>query len=213
MRTSKVHSCPEQEKVVRSEAEPHPTKCRCREIVNWKVADKMVKEGLAKWFVVARERGTQTITCPLCGPTDPSDSCEICKGSGVKTDAPAVWDTYTDDIVLLSRDRNLSTSRTPTIEKGHIVRAYVEEIEEAQIRIEEYGYLIHDARAFVGPFRCAHDAYHPVTKEPLYCTRCLEQEGEGRIYQIKDEPKDDLNTASGRRYDYGRGVLYIPSKG
>ena len=119
-------------------------KCRCRKLVEYAVANEMVKFGEAMWFVVSRERGIQTVTCPLCGPKDPSKSCDLCKGTGV-TEAPAVWDTYTEDIVLINhrtKTNKVSTPRVATIESEHIERAYVDGVKEAAERIEEYGQLI-----------------------------------------------------------------------
>jgi hypothetical protein len=104
----------------------------------------MVKVGEAMWFVVARERGVQTVTCPMCGNDDPLISCEICKGGGT-AQVPAVWDTYTDDIVLINhrtKTNKVSTPRVATIESEHIERAYIDNVKEAQARIEEYGQLI-----------------------------------------------------------------------
>lgn len=124
--------------------EPRRKTCRCRKIVDWKTANEMVKLGEAMWFVVARERGVQTVTCPLCGPVDPSKSCEVCHGGGT-AEVPAVWDTYTDDIVLINhrtKTNKVSTPRVATIESEHIERAYVEGNPEAAARIEEYGQLI-----------------------------------------------------------------------
>ena len=119
-------------------------KCRCRKLVEYAVANEMVKFGEAMWIVVSRERGMQTVTCPLCGPTDISKSCDVCKGTGV-TEVPAVWDTYTEDIVLINhrtKTNKVSTPRVATIESEHIERAYVDGVKEAAERIEEYGQLI-----------------------------------------------------------------------
>lgn len=124
--------------------EPRRKTCRCRKVVDWKTANEMVKLGEAMWFVVARERGVQTVTCPLCGPTDISKTCEVCHGGGT-AEAPAVWDTYTDDIVLINhrtKTNKVSTPRVATIESEHIERAYVEGVKEAAERIDEYGQLI-----------------------------------------------------------------------
>jgi len=145
MRQSKVHSCIEQEMVAMGKLEPlKKKKCRCRKLVEYAVANEMVKFGEAMWFVVSRERGMQTVTCPLCGPTDISKSCDVCKGTGV-TEVPAVWDTYTEDIVLINhrtKTNKVSTPRVATIESEHIERAYVDGVKEAAERIEEYGQLI-----------------------------------------------------------------------
>lgn len=125
--------------------EPRKRTCRCRKVVDYLTANEMVKVGEALWFVVARERGVQTIACPLCDrQEDASKTCDVCKGTGV-TEVPVVWDTYTDDIVLINhrtKTNKVSTPRVATIESEHIERAYVDGVKEAAERIEEYGQLI-----------------------------------------------------------------------
>ena len=224
MTQSKVHHCYEQEMVAMGKLEPRKPKCRCRKMVDYKTANELVSVGEAMWFVVARERGMQTVTCPMCDKRELSKSCDVCKGTGV-TQVPVVWDTYTTDIILIThrtKTNKISTPRVATIEEEHIYRAYgaaltktkhrqwVGDGEAARARIEEYGRLILDARMFVGPSRCAHSEFHPVTKERIFCTRCLKQGGEGSISQIKPEPINDIETAQGRDYDYGRPLIYIP---
>lgn len=91
------------------------------------------------------------------------------------------------------------TPRVATIESEHLEKAFSGAVETrivngkrtrvwvnlepmaqaAQDRIEEYGRLILDARAFVG---------------------------KDRIPAIKTEPADDPKTGQGRRYDYGRAI-------
>lgn len=67
---------------------------------------------------------------------------------------------------------------------------------DARQRIEDYGVMILEARAFVGPEKCAHA---PDKK----CTRCGI---EGRIPAIKPEPENNFQKAEGRLYDYGRAI-------
>ena len=68
----------------------------------------------------------------------------------------------------------MKTPRVATIESEHIELAYVDGNKEAQERIEEYGRLILDARAFVGP---------------------------NRLPAIKSEPKDNASRSEGRTFD------------
>ena len=155
MAQSKVHHCYEQEMVAMGKLEPRKPKCRCRKMVDYKAANEMVQVGEAMWFVVSRERGMQMVTCPMCGKNEPSKSCDVCKGTGV-TSVPVVWDTYTNDIVLIThrtKTNKISTPRVATIESEHIERAYggsltetrprqwVGDGREARMRIEEYGQL------------------------------------------------------------------------
>ena len=91
------------------------------------------------------------------------------------------------------------TPRTPTVESKHIVKAYGDGLVRvrdgkrtlchwmttdkaalvARERIEEYGRLILEARAFIGP---------------------------NKIPAIVDEPADNYQKAEGRTYDYGRSI-------
>ncbi len=181
MKKSRVHSCITQEMVAMQKIEPRRTKCKCKKEVDYKEADGMVKRGEALWFVVARERGFQETSCRLCNGREPSSTCDICKGTGLMKNA-AVWDTYTTDIVLVNhrtKSNRVSTPKTPTIEEEHIERAYIEGNKEAKERIEEYGMLILEARAYIGP---------------------------NKIPAIGVEPEDNPKTFTGRKYDFGRAI-------
>jgi hypothetical protein len=202
MNDSKVHHCPHQEMVAQGIDEPPARRCRCREYKPYVVADKMVKNGEARWVVVKRERGTQEVTCELCGGDKEVKNCASCAGKGVVT-VGVVWDSYGPDIVLVSRaaiDKKekkyrpalaMKTPRVATVEEEHIERAYAGSLtkdaprkwtgkgEEARARIEEYGRMIEDARNFVGP-----------NKIPI----------------IKMEPKDNAKKVEGRSFDYGRTI-------
>lgn len=126
-------------------------------------------------------------SCTLCGG-EGDKTCAKCHGKG-QTMEPYVEDIPADDIILISRaaqaDKKRSsafkgkTPRVATIEAEHIERAYVEENRDAQLRIEEYGMLILDARTYLGP---------------------------GRIFAIGVEPADNVATRSGRNYDFGRAI-------
>lgn len=176
--------------------EPHKPRCRCRRMVDYKLADEMVKRGEAKWFVVSRERGVQEKVCGHCGGLN-DENCQVCKGTN-KMQVPATWDTYTADIVLINhrtKSNRVSTSKAPTVESEHMERAYAgaltkpmkgksrewigEEGREARERIEEYGLLILEARIYVGP---------------------------NKTFAIGVEPPDDPKTGTGRRYDFGRSL-------
>jgi len=170
--------------------EPPAKKCTCRKFISYKKADEMVKRGEARWTVTGRERGTREVVCSLCGGNPEIKNCASCRGTGKHTVA-AVWDTYNYDIVRVSQASAdlkekkyrpalaMKTPRVATIESEHIERAYVEGVPEAASRIEEYGMLILDARAFIGP---------------------------NRIPAIKNEPEDNPKTGEGRGYDWGRAI-------
>lgn len=71
-------------------------------------------------------------------------------------------------------------------------------------RIEEYGLMTLDARAFPGPKQCMH-------RPEFKCTRCEIPAG-AKAYVIGKEPEDNRKKGEGRTYDYGRGILYSPGK-
>ncbi len=190
MSVSRVHHCISQEMVAQGLEEPPAKKCTCRKFISYKKADEMVKRGEARWTVTGRERGTREVVCSLCGGNPEIKNCASCRGTGKHTVA-AVWDTYNYDIVRVSQASAdlkekkyrpalaMKTPRVATIESEHIERAYVEGVPEAASRIEEYGMLILDARAFIGP---------------------------NRIPAIKNEPEDNPKTGEGRGYDWGRAI-------
>jgi len=190
MSISKVHSCVSQEMVAQGLEEPPAKKCNCRKRISYKKADVMVKNGEARWCVTKRERGTRSITCSLCGGDPEVKNCAQCEGRGAVI-VPAVWDTYNFNIVLVSQASAdlkekkyrpalaMKTPRVATIESEHIERAYVEGVKAAADRIEEYGYLILEARAFIGP---------------------------NKLPAIGVEPENDPKKGVGRDYDFGRAI-------
>jgi hypothetical protein len=190
MKDSKVHHCISQEMVAQGLDEPPARKCNCREKVTYQRADQLVKNGEARWVVIARERGTQEQICPMCGGDQDVKNCAQCTGTG-KITVGVVWDSFKTDIVLVSqaaidkKERKyrpalaLKTPRVATIEEEHIELAYVEQKKEAEERIEEYGRLILEARAFIG---------------------------KDKLYVIIPEPENNAAKGEGRDYDYGRPV-------
>jgi RecJ-like exonuclease len=190
MKDTKVHQCISHEMVSQGLDEPPANRCRCREFISYKEANERVKNGEARWIVTRRERGTHEVVCDLCKADPEVKNCAACGGSGKKTEA-VVWETYGKDIVRVSQaavDKTekkyrpalaMKTPRVATIESEHIENAYLNENKDAADRIEEYGMLILDARAFVGP---------------------------NRIPAIGIEPADDPKTGTGRNYDFGRAI-------
>lgn len=190
MSVSRQHHCISQELVSQGLEEPPAKKCKCRKFIPYKKADEMVKKGEARWVVTGRERGTREDICAMCGGDKEIKNCANCNGIG-KILVAAEWDTYNNDIVLVSQasaDKKekkyrpalaLKTPRVATIESEHIERAYVEGNKDAQDRIEEYGMLILEARAFIGL---------------------------NKTYIIVPEPADNPSTGTGRNCDYGRAI-------
>jgi hypothetical protein len=190
MSVSRVHHCISQERIAQGMEEPPAKRCRCRKFISIAKATALVKIGEASWVVVGRKSGVEEIACRLCGGDPEVKRCAHCRGSAKETRLYED-DIYGNDIVYTSRDpkdkaekkKRLwlapKTPRTATIESEHIERAYVDGNKDAQDRIEEYGRLIIDARAFVGLDR------HPA---------------------IVPEPVDDPIKFQGPTYDYGRSL-------
>lgn len=190
MSISKIHHCIGEEYVSQGIAEPPAAKCRCKKYIGLSAATAMVKNGEARWIVTKRTQGVMNDTCHLCHGDPEMKNCANCGGQGTVIVA-AVIEEYGDDIVLVSRlavDKKerkyrpalaMKTPRVATIEENHIYLAFIEGVKEAQIRIEEYGRLILDARMFIG-------------KDRIPC--------------IKSEPLDDPKKGTGRKYDYGRTI-------
>jgi hypothetical protein len=190
MSISRVHYCISQERIAQGAEDPPAKKCRCRKFISIAEATRLVKVGEASWIVVSRKHGVEQINCRLCGGDPEVKRCAHCRGSGKETNFYED-DVYGNDIVYTSRDPQdkkekkkrmwlaPKTPRTATIESEHIELAYVQGKKDAQDRIEEYGRLIIEARAFVGP---------------------------KKISAIVPEPPDDRDKATGPTYDYGRSL-------
>ena len=169
--------------------------CKCKQTTDYKTADLAVKRGEAKWVVINQEFGTQEITCTFClGHELNKRTCPQCKGTG-KGKRKVEWNKYNIDIVLtthLTKSNRHSTPRVPTIEKGHILRAYVEGNENALNRIEEYQRLTQHSLGELG------------AEVRLRLTRKLPKGAV--IMEGKSEPEGNLKTGEGREYDYGRAI-------
>lgn len=198
MNISKVHSCQQQELVALGKAEPPAKFCRCRKTMDYQEADELVKCGEALWVVVARERGKESVRCDMCNGSTEVKNCAKCNGTKM-VEVARTWDTYKYDIVLVRhRSKNVSTPKVPTIESEHIEYAYVNQDPKAAARIEEYGLLTLEARAYPGPSRCTH-------RKEFKCTRCEVPTGT-KVYAISVEPADNPETGEGRNYDFGRAI-------
>lgn len=190
MAVSKIHYCKSQEYVAQRIDDPPAAKCRCKKYIGSDKAKKMVDEGAAKFIVLSRSQAPVDVPCPLCQADSEVKNCANCRGTG-KVSINNISEVVGDDIVLVSRhaiDKKerkyrpalaMKTPRVATIESEHIELAYVDNVKEAQERIEEYGRLILDARMFVG-------------KDRIPC--------------IVAEPKDDKKAFTGPTYDYGRAI-------
>jgi hypothetical protein len=190
MSVSRVHYCISQERIAQGTEEPPAQNCRCRKFISIDKATYLVEIGEASWVIIRRNRGLEEVPCRLCKGDPAFKKCASCKSTG-KEIKYYEDDIFGNDIVYTSRDpkdkaekkKRLwlapKTPRTATIESEHIERAYVYDNKDAQNRIEEYGRLIIEARAFIGP---------------------------NKIPAIVDEVADDLTKGQGPSYDYGRSL-------
>jgi len=186
----RIHYCAGQINVAEERSDPPAPSCRCRKFIPLSKATKMVKDGEASWVVVKRKSGYAEITCSMCGGDKTVVNCANCGGKGVAIEY-VVWNQFNNDVVLISelpKDETekkrtsvlkKKTPRVATIEKAHIYRAYVDGNKEAAERIEEYGRLVLEARAFIG---------------------------KDKIYTIGVEPANDATTGQGRDFDWGRTI-------
>lgn len=116
--------------------------CRCKQLVDYDEANKLVKRGEASWVVTGIKAVVKVeVDCPLCANKTEAEKktlvvCGDCKGTGKVTESREIL-SYNNDIVLLSsiavdpknkrhrwNTRN-KTPRVPTIEAKHIDRAFV----------------------------------------------------------------------------------------
>lgn len=154
MGVSRVHHCIGQELIAIGFTNPPAKNCRCREFINHEEAQALVNQNAACWVIVERIRGLREETCGLCHGDPTVKKCAMCGGKGTVLNDVAE-DIKSYDIVLISskpKDTKekkyryalaLKTPRVPTIEYKHIIRAYVDGVKAAQMRIEEYGDLEH----------------------------------------------------------------------
>jgi hypothetical protein len=205
METRKVlkHTCFQQQDPLR------PKRCRCRKYVTTTEAARLVKDGGAQYVVAYEREIAVEEVCNVCGNDEKlRRTCLECNHTGkhmVEKKIPI----YGDDIIITvgSRGRKLvnltakKTPRSPTIERGHIIRANNDPddpvSQAARERIEMWGrdtaFWLHSLGAAVRIV--VNDKLHP---------------GELRrgavILQGHPEPEDDAKKGTGRRYDYGRAV-------
>jgi hypothetical protein len=139
MKKVKMHSgCIGQEKVAIGELQPPAPFCRCKQLIDYKKANELVKRGEASWVVTKRQSVEVELECSMClSMTDvEKKTCGQCNGTG-KIKAIREIPSYNEDIVLLSSkavdpsnkryrwNMGAKTPRVPTIESKHIQRAFI----------------------------------------------------------------------------------------
>jgi hypothetical protein len=142
-----AHTCFQHKKGFVKDTPLSPNKCRCRAYITAEEAASEVALGLAQYVIVVDKIIEIEDTCDICGAVDIlKKTCLNCNHTGVvKHKIPVVVRGH-DIVRAISPDgkRNLKTTqvkKSPTIEKAHIERAYVNDNRAEQIRIEEYGIL------------------------------------------------------------------------
>ncbi|HXQ37222.1 MAG TPA: hypothetical protein VN843_24645 [Anaerolineales bacterium] len=160
-RKVKMHSgCMGQELVAKRLAEPPAPPCRCKKMVDYAYANELVKRNEASWVITSVKAVEAEVDCSLCSKKTEVEKktlivCGECGGTG-KVKEPREIKSYNDDIVLLSSvsvdpknkkyrwNTRAKTPRVPTIEKKHIIRAYIDNLKYAAQRIEEYRTMIQE---------------------------------------------------------------------
>jgi hypothetical protein len=134
-----VHSCFQKKKKVLS-----PTKCRCRQYLSVMEAASLVNQGLAQYVIASEKIVESDEVCNVCAGIDNlKKTCTVCGGTG-SVKHSKVFVIRGEDIIYISLDgkKNAKTTKvkkSPTIEKAHIERAYVDGNITDQSRIESYG--------------------------------------------------------------------------
>lgn len=145
-----AHTCFQRKKGMERDTPLSPKKCRCRQYVTADQATIEVARGLAQYVVTFDKTIEVEETCSVCGGQDNlKKTCKNCAGVGVVKISQRVQIKGQDIIRTVSEDgtKNITTTqvkKSPTIEKAHIERAYVDGRRDEQLRIEEYGALTKD---------------------------------------------------------------------
>ena len=141
-----VHTCFQIGKGFNEDQPLSPKKCRCRQWVAVPEATKNVELGLAQYVVIKREEVEVEEVCNNCtGAENLKKSCDQCGKTGlVKVKVYRL--IRGEDIIFISLDgktnsKTTQVKKSPTIEKAHIERAYIDGNEEEQARIDVYGIM------------------------------------------------------------------------
>jgi len=139
-----VHSCFQKGKGTEKDTPLSPHKCRCRQRISVSEAAAFVASGLAQYVVVSEKIVRTEEACPTCsGDENLRKFCTGCNKTGNVT-VQNVYQVRGEDIIFISLDGKKNTKTTqvkksPTIEKAHIERAYINNNVHEQARIEIYG--------------------------------------------------------------------------
>jgi hypothetical protein len=145
-----AHTCFQRGKGLAKDAPLSPKKCRCRQYVSVAEAEAEIKLGLAQHVVASEKTVEYSEACPICTADEVLIKfCDMCKNTGLVKVKRIVPILGADIIRTVSHDGKKNTlttqvKKSPTIEKAHIERAYVDGNEIEQLRIEIYGASIKD---------------------------------------------------------------------
>jgi len=139
-----VHSCFERGEGFAKDTPLIPSKCHCKRYISVAEAEAFVKLGLAQHVLKIMEFVDNV--CDICGGEEIlKKTCLGCLGAANVT-VTRILNIPSEDIIFISLDGKTNTKtvqvkKSPTIEKAHIERAYVDGNEIEQARIESYGEL------------------------------------------------------------------------
>ena len=220
--------CIGQEMVATGESAPPAPKCRCKKMVDWSYANELIKTNQAKWVVIKRTPVEVIEDCSLCEAMTDAEkkSCALCSGSGkVKglIDMGPLAETYNDDIVLMSqisvdvknkkyrRNTRAKTPRVATIEKKHIIRAFVDDLKYAVERIKEYEAMIQEDLVEFGAelregMKDGKKGKTVVPGHPEPKNEVISYPPGSITFSDGSKNKSWYWTVEGRRFDYGRNL-------
>ena len=225
MRKVRMHQgCIGQEMVATGESAPPAPKCRCKKMVDWSYANELIKTNQAKWVVIKRTPVEVVEDCSLCEAMTDAEkkSCALCEGSGkVKglIDMGPLAETYNDDIVLMSqmsvdvknkkyrRNTRAKTPRVATIEKKHIIRAFVDDLKYAVERIKEYEAMIQEELGeFGAELRDSKTGEIVKQGNPEPKEEVISYPPGSLLFKDGTTNKSWYWKIEGRRHDYGRAI-------
>src|SRR5579884_706067 len=205
-----VHTCFQHKKGFEKDTPASPEKCRCRKRISSEKAAEEVKLGLAKYTEVKKtiEKIVVCLNCCLDGKSF-KKSCKNCLGTG-RVIVKEFTKIFGPDIIrTISRDgkRNITTvkvKKSPTIEAKHILRAlglYGGGQNAARERWDEYNLLT--KKCFV---QLLTDYINVKEFDRIWAEWIKSPDETPFPLSLRLEPKNDLTTMVGRKYDYGRSV-------
>lgn len=205
-----VHTCFQHKKGIGPDTPLSPKKCRCRQYINASEAAREVAQGIAQYVRTLDKIIEADQDCLICGGLDPfKKACQWCKGTGIVRAGLHIKIDGEDIIRTVSLDgrRNVTTSKVkkaPTIESNHILRGLgiiAGSQDASRERWDEYELLTlkERIRLLVKTVTNSQD-FDDAWRE------WMTDINKSFPLELRSEPKDDLKTATGRRYDYGRPV-------